>query len=211
MFTGIVAATGKIAEITLNEGEGRFRFATGKLPLQGVRLGDSIAVNGACLTVVDLHDGDSANPGFSADVSRETIACTTLGERAVGDAINLEKALTAGEALGGHLVTGHVDGVGVVTALVSDGDSMRLSVEAPGELARYIAAKGSVCLDGVSLTVNAVNDRVFELMIVPHTQAETIIAGYQRGTRVNIEVDIIARYLERLVQQVPSDKAGQPD
>ncbi len=201
MFTGIVAATGKIAAIALHEGEGRFQFATGKLPLQGVRPGDSIAVNGACLTVVALHDGDAGESGFSADVSRETVACTTLGERAVGDSINLEKALTVGEALGGHMVTGHVDGVGVVVAMAPDGDSLRLSVEAPEPLARYIAAKGSVCVDGVSLTVNRVHDCVFELMIVPHTQSETIIAGYQPGTRVNIEVDIIARYLERLVQQ----------
>jgi riboflavin synthase len=205
MFTGIVAATGKIAEIELHEGEGRFRFATGKLLLAGVRLGDSIAVNGACLTVVELHAGGNLENGFSADVSRETIDCTTLGDRAVGDGINLEKALTLGEALGGHMVTGHVDGVGVVVALTPDGESLRLSIEAPEQLARYIAAKGSVCVDGTSLTVNRVDGGVFELMIVPHTQSETIIAGYQQGTRVNIEVDIIARYLERLMQHVPAE------
>lgn len=195
MFTGIVAAVGKIADIDLQDGEGVFRFVTGDLSMDGVSLGDSIAVNGCCLTVTVLH-----NDGFSADLSRETIDCTTMGNRKSGDSVNLEKALALGETLGGHLVTGHVDGVGQVASVQSDGDSVRLSVEVPQQLARFIAAKGSVCVDGVSLTVNAVTARVFELMIVPHTQAETIVREYQSGTRVNIEVDIIARYLERLTQ-----------
>ena len=195
MFTGIVAAVGEIADINLEDGEGVFRFATGKLPMEGVSLGDSIAVNGCCLTVTRLH-----SDGFSADLSRETIDCTTLGGRDSGDAVNMEKALALGESLGGHLVTGHIDAVGQVIELRPDGDSLRLSIEVPQRLARYIAAKGSVCVDGARLTVNTVTAKVFELMIVPHTQAETIVGQYQAGTRVNIEVDIIARYLERLSQ-----------
>ena len=196
MFTGIVTALGSVAEIAMQQDEGRFRFSTGELPMGDVRLGHSIAVNGACLTVVEIH-----SDGFSADLSRETMACTTMGERNPGDTVNLEKALALGEALGGHLVTGHVDGVAKVVGLSAAGESLLLTVQAPKELARYIAAKGSVCVDGVSLTVNSVNGAEFELMIVPHTQAETIIAGYQPGTRVNIEVDIIARYVERLAER----------
>jgi riboflavin synthase len=201
MFTGIVAAVGEIADINLEDGEGVFRFATGKLPMEGVSLGDSIAVNGCCLTVTRLH-----SDGFSADLSRETIDCTTLGGRDSGDAVNMEKALALGESLSGHLVTGHIDAVGQVIELRPDGDSLRLSIEVPQRLARYIAAKGSVCVDGASLTVNTVTAKVFELMIVPHTQAETIVGQYQAGTRVNIEVDIIARYLERLSQFGAADK-----
>jgi len=195
MFTGIIAAVGRIAAIDMQEGQGTFQFATAKLDMAGVKLGDSIAVNGACLTVIKLHDD-----GFSADLSRETLDCTTLGELQSGDPINLERALALGDALGGHLVTGHVDGVGLVQGMTNDVDSLRLTIEAPAELARYIAQKGSVCVDGTSLTVNRVDDALFELMIVPHTQVETIVSGYQVGTRVNIEVDMIARYLERIVQ-----------
>ena len=195
MFTGIVAAVGTVADISMQDGEGTFRFATGGLSLDGVQTGDSIAVNGCCLTVTELHAD-----GFSADLSRETIDCTTHGSRETGDRVNFERALTAGDALGGHLVTGHVDGVGTVTALDPDGDSLRLTIEAPGTLARYIAAKGSVCVDGTSLTVNSVDGDSFAMMIIPHTQNETIIGGYAPGTRVNIEVDIIARYLERFLQ-----------
>lgn len=195
MFTGIVAAVGTVDSIELRDGEGRFRFATGKLPLDNLRLGDSIAVNGCCLTVVEFDA-----TGFSADLSRETIDRTTMADRAMGDRVNLERALALGEELGGHLVTGHVDGVGTVGELRADGESVRLTIAAPDEIARYIAAKGSVCVDGTSLTVNAVNGSVFSMMIVPHTQAETVIADYTQGTRVNIEVDIIARYLERLLQ-----------
>ena len=195
MFTGIIAAVGRIVAIDMQEGQGTFQFATAKLDMAGVKLGDSIAVNGACLTVIKLHDD-----GFSADLSRETLDCTTLGELQSGDPINLERALALGDALGGHLVTGHVDGVGLVQDMTNDVDSLRLTIEAPAELARYIAQKGSVCVDGTSLTVNRVDDALFELMIVPHTQVETIVSGYQVGTRVNIEVDMIARYLERIVQ-----------
>ena len=195
MFTGIINAIGQIADIQLQDGQGSYRIATGKLDMDGARPGDSIAVSGTCLTVTKLHPD-----GFSADLSRETLDCTTLGERRIGDSVNLERALCLGESLGGHLVTGHVDGVGIVRKIESDVDSLRLAVAVPEEFARYIAQKGSVCVDGASLTVNAVDGAVFEIMIVPHTQAETIISTYVEGTRVNIEVDMIARYLERIVQ-----------
>jgi riboflavin synthase len=195
VFTGIINAIGQIAAIELQEGQGTYRLATGKLAMDGVRPGDSIAVNGTCLTATQLFAD-----GFSADLSRETLDCTTLGEKKVGDSVNLEAALCVGEALGGHLVTGHVDGIGEVRQIAPDAGSLRLSVEVPQQLARYIAQKGSVCVDGTSLTVNSVTDAVFEVMIVPHTQVETIIATYTVGARVNIEVDMIARYLERIVQ-----------
>ena len=195
MFTGIVAAIGHIESITKSDAHARFLINTGSLDLSAARAGDSIAVNGACLTVVELHES-----GFSADLSRETLELTKLGEVQQGDAVNLECALALGEALGGHLVTGHIDGVGVVQTVQPDGESLLLRIEAPDTLARYIARKGSVCVDGTSLTVNAVDQRSFEMMIIPHTQANTIIAHYQPGTHVNIEIDIIARYLERLVQ-----------
>lgn len=195
MFTGIVAAVGRIEAITLREGEGRFLFATAALTLEGVKPGDSIAVNGCCLTVVELSAA-----GFAADLSRETMDCTTFANRQPEDAVNFERPLALGEELGGHLVTGHIDGVGTVREYTAAGESWRLVIEAPDELAGYIAKKGSICVDGTSLTVNNVADRSFELMIVPHTQAETIISRYTIGTTVNLEVDIIARYLERMLQ-----------
>jgi riboflavin synthase len=195
MFTGIIAATGRIESITKSDAHARFLINTGCLDLSAAKAGDSIAVNGACLTVVELHEA-----GFSTDLSRETLELTNLGAVQQGDAVNLEGALALGETLGGHLVTGHIDGVGVVQTVQPDGESLRLRIEAPDALARYLARKCSVCVDGTSLTVNAVEQRSFEMMIIPHTQANTIIAHYQPGTRVNIEIDIIARYLERLVQ-----------
>lgn len=201
MFTGIVSATGTIANIDLQAEQGSFRIAAGKLDLGGVKTGDSIAVNGVCLTVTALDE-----EGFSADVSRETLDCTTLGECVAGERVNLEKALALGDALGGHLVTGHVDGVGEVQSINPEGDSARLEIQAPPELARYIAPKGSICIDGVSLTVNSVSDSLADLMIIPHTQDQTIIASYKAGTRVNIEVDMIARYLDRIVQYTDRDK-----
>lgn len=195
MFTGIVAAVGRVAEIERTPGGARFVLNTGKLDLQGVRVGDSIAVNGACLTVTVLN-----GTGFSADLSQETLACTTLGSLQPDHPVNFERALALGEALGGHLVTGHVDGVGHVLAVVPAGDSLELAVRVPPGLAGYVARKGSVCVDGTSLTVNHVDGEVFRVMLVPHTQQSTIVRHYRPGTHVNIEVDIIARYLERLVQ-----------
>ncbi len=202
MFTGIIEAVGEIAAIEPKGGDVRLRVRSGKLPLDGVQLGDSIATSGVCLTVVDLP-GD----GYWADVSGETLSCTSLGDWQVGQTVNLERALTPTTRLGGHLVSGHVDGVGEVVERHDDARSVRFAIRAPRELARYIAAKGSICVDGVSLTVNAVDGDWFELNIVPHTLAETTIADFQAGRRVNLEVDIIARYLERLLL---GDKAAEP-
>lgn len=206
MFTGIVQAIGQVMAIESRGGDRRLTLRTGKLSLAGVVLGDSIAVNGVCLTAVAL-DG----PSFSADVSRETLSLTTLGELQPGRRVNLEKALTLATPLGGHLVSGHVDGVGEVLERHQDARSWRFRIQAPTGLARYIAQKGSICVDGTSLTVNAVDGAVFELNIVPHTLAETIIGDYQAGTRVNLEVDLIARYLERLVLgDQAAESGGKP-
>ncbi|MGM0678109.1 riboflavin synthase [Ectothiorhodospira marina] len=194
MFTGIIQSVGTLGATEDRGGDSRLTLRTGKLDLSDVQLGDSIAVNGVCLTAVALP-GD----GFVADVSRETLSKTSLGALGIGDPVNLEKALTPTTRLGGHLVSGHVDGLGEVTAVEQEARSWRYHVRVPDDLARYIAPKGSVCIDGVSLTVNTVDGAVFTVNIVPHTQQETIIHGYRVGTRVNIEVDIIARYLERLL------------
>ena len=194
MFTGIIQAVGKVSAIEPKGVDTRVRSQTGKLDLQDVALGDSIAVNGVCLTAVELP-GD----GFWADVSGETLACTTLQNTKVGDAVNLEKALTPTTHLGGHLVSGHVDGIGEVVRRYSEGRSERFVIRAPNELAKYIAAKGSICVDGISLTVNSVTGGEFELNIVPHTLQETTMGSLQTGANVNLEIDIIARYLERLL------------
>jgi riboflavin synthase len=194
MFTGIVTAVGKVAAREPKGGDMRMRFHTGRLDLSDVSLGDSIAVSGVCLTAVELT-GD----GFGADVSRESLSRTTLGSLGVGDPVNLEKALTPNTRLGGHLVSGHVDGVGTVLERRDDARSVRFRLEAPKDLARYIAEKGSICVDGISLTVNAVQGARFDLNIVPHTLQETTMHNYAAGRRVNLEVDVIARYLERLL------------
>jgi riboflavin synthase len=195
MFTGIIQSIGRIVAIEPHGGDRRLRIATGKLDLAATKLGDSIAVSGVCLTVVEL-----AADGFWADVSAETLSCTTLADLLVGDAVNLEMALTPSTALGGHLISGHVDGVGTLAERHDDARSVRLRITAPAALARYIAAKGSICVDGVSLTVNAVHGADFELNIVPHTLQETTLGEFAPGRRVNLEVDIIARYLERLLE-----------
>ncbi|MBK8507906.1 MAG: riboflavin synthase [Candidatus Competibacteraceae bacterium] len=203
MFTGIIAAVGAITALQPRGGDIRLRIATGTLDLGDVRLGDSIAVSGVCLTAVELP-GD----GFWADASRETLERTTLGDARPGSAVNLEKALTPTTRLGGHLVSGHVDGIGTVGEWRADGRSWRLRIQAPDPLARYIAEKGSICVDGVSLTVNRVDGAAFELNIVPHTLAETTLAHFQVGRRVNLEVDLIARYLERLLLGERASQAG---
>lgn len=195
MFTGIIEAVGEIADIRLIEGDMRLRVRTGSLDLSDVKLGDSIATNGICLTVVELP-GD----GFVADVSRETLAHSRLAQLAVGEAVNLERAMQPTSRFGGHIVTGHVDGLGVIVERRDDARSVRLSVQAPAALQRYIAAKGSITLDGVSLTVNSIDGGCFGLNIVPHTAQKTIIDNYRAGQQVHLEVDIIARYLERLIQ-----------
>ena len=202
MFTGIIQAVGEVAAMQPSGGDLRLRIHTGKLPLEDVALGDSICTNGACLTVIELP-GD----GYWADVSVETLNFTTLGDLKPGSRVNLEKALMPQSRLGGHIVSGHVDGVGEVVSLQEDARSWRFVLRAPDELARYIAHKGSICIDGTSLTVNAVNGAEFDLNIIPQTMAETIFGEYQPGSRVNLEVDVIARYLERLIQ---GDAAADP-
>ena len=195
MFTGIIQAIGRIAAIESGEEDIRLHIETGKLPLAGVSLGDSIATSGVCLTVTELP-GD----GFWADVSPETLSLTTLGGKGIGDAVNLETSLTLQTALGGHLVSGHVDGVGHIERIVEDARFWRVTIAAPENLARYIAMKGSICVDGTSLTVNQVDGANFELTIIPQTWEETVFSEYQMGSPVNLEVDVIARYLERLMQ-----------
>ena len=195
MFTGIIQAVGRIADIDAGEQDIRLRIETGKLPLTDVALGDSIATSGVCLTVTELP-GD----GFWADVSPETLSLTSLGSKGVGDAVNLETSLTLNTPLGGHLVSGHVDGVGHIEQIIEDARFWRVKVAAPDNLARYIAMKGSICVDGTSLTVNQVDGSVFELTIIPQTWEETVFSDYVAGSPVNLEVDVIARYLERLMQ-----------
>lgn len=202
MFTGIIQAIGEVAAMQPSGGDLRLRIRTGKLPLDDVALGDSICTSGVCLTVVELP-GD----GYWADVSVESLNFTTLGDLRPGSRVNLEKALTPASRLGGHIVSGHVDGVGEVVSLQEDARSIRFVLQAPDALAKYIAHKGSICVDGTSLTVNAVDGAQFDLNIIPQTMAETVFGDYQPGTRVNLEVDVITRYLERLVL---GDAAADP-
>lgn len=194
MFTGIIQAVGHIAQLDSRGGDCRLSIETGKLPLGEVALGDSIAVSGVCLTAVELGAHH-----FCADVSRETLSRTTLGGLSRGQAVNLELALTPTTRLGGHIVSGHVDGVGEVVERSADARSVRFVIEAPAGLAKYIAEKGSICVDGVSLTINGVDGRRFDLNIVPHTLAETTLGEYAPGRGVNLEVDVLARYMERLM------------
>ncbi|MDO6563054.1 riboflavin synthase [Amphritea sp. 1_MG-2023] len=194
MFTGIIEAVGVVAAAEEVQGDLRLYIRTGDLDLSDVKLGDSIAVNGVCLTAVALP-GD----GFWADVSRETLVHTRFPSLMPGQRVNLEKAMQPTTRFGGHIVTGHVDGLGEVISIESDARSVRYQIRAPQVIARYIAAKGSITVDGVSLTANAVDGQVFDLNIVPHTAQETIIASYQSGQKVHLEVDIIARYMERLI------------
>jgi len=202
VFTGIIEAIGTIRALSPKGGDVRVYVETGKLDLADVKLGDSIAVNGVCLTAVELP-GD----GFWADVSRETLARTAFIDLKTGSKVNLEKALTPSSRLGGHLVSGHVDGVGEILKREDNARAIQFTVRAPRELAKYIALKGSITVDGTSLTVNAVNGAEFELTIVPHTLAETIMLDYRPGRQVNLEVDLLARYLERLLL---GDKAAEP-
>ena len=194
MFTGIVQAKGYIAALEPRGGDVRVRISTGDLSLEGVAIGDSISVSGACLTAVELDE-----EGFAADVSNETLECTKLGELETGSPVNLERSLTPHTALGGHLVTGHIDGVGEVVAKTEDARSTRFEFEVPQDLKQYIAAKGSVCIDGVSLTVNTVEDSRFAVNIIPHTAEMTTLGTTPVGGHVNIEVDLLARYVERLL------------
>jgi riboflavin synthase len=194
MFTGIILAIGSIAAIEPKAGDCRLKISTGKLPLADAQLGDSIAVNGVCLTAVEL-----GRDYFYADVSNETLARTTLKTARVGTRVNLELALTPSTRMGGHIVSGHVDGIGTVLDKQSDGRSYRFRFKAPDNLAKYIAEKGSICINGISLTVNEVDGAVFGVNIVPHTLQETTLGDTEAGDKVNLEVDLLARYLERLM------------
>jgi riboflavin synthase len=195
MFTGLVQAVGRLVASEARGGDRRLRIAAGALPMHDVQLGESIAVNGVCLTVVAF---DAA--GFEADASNETLALSTLGGLAAGAPLNLERALLPTTRLGGHLVAGHVDGVGRVESVADDGRSQRWRFSAPTALLRYVAVKGSICVDGVSLTVNAVDAGGFEVNVVPHTIESTAFKATPAGAPVNLEVDLIARYAERLLQ-----------
>jgi riboflavin synthase len=199
MFTGIIGEVGKLQRSESRGGDRRLVIQAVGLPLATMDLGESVAVNGVCLTLVEI-----GSDNFAADVSVETLDCTTLGDLAAGAGVNLERALTLNQPLGGHLVSGHVDGLGEVASIKPDGRSTRFEFLVPAELLRYIAAKGSITVDGTSLTVNGVSAQGFSVNIIPHTMERTIIGGYQLGQSVNLEVDLIARYLERLM----NDPAG---
>lgn len=194
MFTGIIEATGVIAKRQPTGGDCRLLIRSEKLDFSDVKLGDSIATNGVCLTVTGFE-----SQAYWADVSNETLRLSTLVDLPVGAPVNLEKAMLANSRFGGHIVSGHVDGVGRVENLVNDGRSIRIEVFAPENLRRYIAHKGSITVDGISLTVNELTATGFLLNIVPHTARETVIQHYRPGTKVNLEVDVIARYLEQLL------------
>jgi riboflavin synthase len=196
MFTGIVKAVGSVRGLVPRGGDLRLRLHAGGLDLAAAQIGDSIAVNGVCLTAVEL-DVD----GFAADVSRETLNHTTLGALVDGSRVNLEPALTLATPLGGHLVSGHVDGLGRMVSMQEDARSWRMGIEVPPELARYVARKGSICLDGISLTVNEVRGARFGVNIVPHTLEATNLGDRRPGDSLNVEVDIVARYLERLLSE----------
>lgn len=193
MFTGIIEAVGKIEARSQEKGEWRLKFSTGDLDLSDVKIGDSIAVSGCCLTVVEKQA-----KAFLADVSNETMRCTSLGTLEIGSAVNLEKAMLATDRFGGHIVSGHVDGVGHLIKVENEGQSIKMTFKIPSNLSKYVAVKGSICVDGTSLTVNEANDDYFAVNLIPHTQDETVSGSYQIGDSVNLEVDIIARYLERM-------------
>lgn len=204
MFTGIIEAVGAVKRIEPMGGDLRFVIDGGSLDMSDVQLGDSIAVNGVCLTVIEFEPAS-----FSADVSNETISLTSLKGLKAGSAVNLEKAMLPTTRMGGHLVSGHVDGLGTVVSKTGDARSIRLEIEVPSELKKYIAVKGSICIDGTSLTVNSVDNCVVGLNIVPHTQERTVIQHYAKGTKVNLEVDLVARYLETLLLNMDDRDKGK--
>jgi len=200
LFTGIVQDVGSVLSREPRGGDVRLVIALDRLDPSGIQVGDSICVQGCCLTAVEVRDRS-----FAADLSRETLSLTTLGELTVGSPVNLEPALSAGDPLGGHLLSGHVDGIGEIGAISGDARSMRIEISVPAALSRYIARKGSVAIDGVSLTVNEVEGVRFGVNLIPHTQAVTTLGALRVGGRVNVEVDQIARYVERLLlSRLPS-------
>ena len=196
MFTGIIQSKGNIKEILSSREGARLKINTNALDLSDSKVGDSIAVDGVCLTVTQLS-GD----GFTADVSNETLACTTFSGLKQEQEVNLEKSLRANQGIDGHLVSGHVDGIGSVSSVEKDGDSVRIQIEAQNDIVKYIAKKGSICINGVSLTVNRVVKNIFDVNIVPHTLSATTLAGLSLNSNVNLEIDQIARYVERLLSQ----------
>lgn len=200
MFTGIIEGVGHVAARETLGGDVRFTFHVGSLPFDAVQLGESIAINGVCLTVIAF---DAST--FQADASTETLGLTTLGQLADGAVINLERAMRPTDRLGGHLVSGHVDGLGQVLSIHDDARAQRWRFAAPAALLRYIARKGSICVDGVSLTVNDVDDAGFEVALIPHTVANTAFAATGVGSAVNLEIDLVARYVERLIS-VPAQR-----
>ncbi len=196
MFTGIIEGVGKLATVDTRGGDARLCIEAGSLPFDDVQLGESIAINGVCLTVVGF-DATS----FEADASNETLSLTTLGLLKPGAPVNLERAMRPTDRLGGHLVSGHVDGVGKVLGIAPDARAQRWRFAAPSALLRYIAKKGSICVDGVSLTVNEVDEQGFEVALIPHTVAHTAFAQTTIGDAVNLEIDLVARYVERLLSK----------
>jgi len=195
MFTGIITDVGRVAEIAPRDVGSRLKIST-EYDTGGIAIGASIACGGACLSVIDKGEG-----WFAADVSGETLACTTLGEWRKDTPVNLERALKAADELGGHLVQGHVDGVGRLDVVRLEGDNHLIEIEAPDELARFIASKGSITVDGVSLTVNEVEGRTFGVNIIPHTWEHTAFAAFEPDQAVNLEIDVVARYVARLMDR----------
>ncbi len=201
MFTGIIQDVGEITRV-VSEGSRRRIAVRTRLAMDGWHVGDSVAVDGCCLTVTEMAAGE-----FSAVLSPETLAVTVFGEARAGRRVNLEPALRVGDALGGHIVTGHVDGVGVVAKVQEQGEHRLLGVRAPERLARYLVSKGSVAVNGVSLTVNAVEGPVFSVNLIPHTLAHTNLGALRVGDRVNLETDLVGRYVERMMQYEPASRA----
>ena len=193
MFTGIIQAKGSIQEVHSSDDGVILKINSNTLDLSDSKIGDSIAVNGVCLTVTQM-----SNEWFTADVSNETINCTTFSDLSQGESVNLEKSLRLNQGIDGHLVSGHVDGVGKVQSINKDGDSTRIKILVEIDLIKYIAKKGSICINGVSLTVNSVEGNIFDVNIVPHTFSVTTLGDLSIGSNVNLEIDLIARYVERL-------------
>ncbi len=193
MFTGIIQAIGSIQEVHSSDNGVVLKINSNNLDISDSKIGESIAVNGVCLTATQVSDNS-----FTADVSNETINCTTLSDLLIGDSVNLEKSLRINQGIDGHLVSGHVDGIGKVQSINKDGDSSRIKILVEGDIIKYIAKKGSICINGVSLTVNSVEDNIFDVNIVPHTFSVTTLRDLSVGSNVNLEIDLIARYVERL-------------
>ena len=196
MFTGIIQSKGSIKEIFSSSDGARLKINTNALDLSDTNVGDSIAVDGVCLTVTELTESS-----FTADVSNETLTCTTFSALKQGKNVNLERSLRVNQGIDGHLVSGHVDGIGAVNSIEKDGDSVRIKIEVQGDIIKYIAKKGSICINGVSLTVNSVENNFFDVNIVPHTLSATTLGNLSLQSNVNIEIDQIARYVERLLSQ----------